>query len=52
MIKSVPRAEDIEDERFDFDFTVIVITSKPQEFFIQEINSVAEIAQVNITCFT
>ncbi|NLL96514.1 MAG: chemotaxis protein CheA [Clostridiaceae bacterium] len=49
VIKSVPRVEDIEDERFDFDFTVIVITSKSQEFFIQEINSVAEIAQVNIT---
>lgn len=49
VIKSVPKVEDIEDERFDFDFTVIVITSKPKEFFIQEINSVAEISQVDVT---
>lgn len=49
IIKSVPRVEDIEDERFDYDFTVIVITEKSKEFFSQEINSVAEIAEVRIT---
>lgn len=49
VIKSVPKVEDIEDERFDNDFTVVVITSKSKEFFSQEINSVAEITQVDIT---
>lgn len=49
VIKSIPKVEDIEDERFENEFTVIVITSKPQEFFSQEINSVAEIALVGIT---
>ena len=49
VIKSVPKVEDIEDERFDFDFTVVVITSKPDEFFLKEINSVAEIVRVEVT---
>ncbi len=49
VIKSVPKVEDIEDERFENDFTVIVITSKTKEFFSQEINSVAEISKVEIT---
>jgi two-component system chemotaxis sensor kinase CheA len=49
VIKSMPKVEDIEDERFDYDFTVVIITSKPEEFFDHEINSVAEIAEVEIT---
>ncbi|MGI6085998.1 MAG: chemotaxis protein CheA [Acetivibrionales bacterium] len=49
VIKSIPKVEDIEDERFDFDFTVVIITSKTEEFFDQEINSVAEISKVEIT---
>lgn len=49
VIKSVPKVEDIEDERFDHDFTVVAITSKPAEFFDREINSVAEIVRVDIT---
>ena len=48
VIKSIPKVEDIEDERFDLDFTVIAITEKPEEFFIKEINSVAEISKVEI----
>ena len=49
VIKSIPKVEDIEDERFDFSFTVVVITEKSKDFFIQEINSVAEISAVEIT---
>jgi two-component system chemotaxis sensor kinase CheA len=48
VIKSNPKVEDIEDERFDFEFTVIVITENPGEFFDKEINSVAEIVGVDI----
>ncbi|NLE26053.1 MAG: chemotaxis protein CheA [Clostridiaceae bacterium] len=48
VIKSIPKVEDIEDERFDLDFTVIAITEKSEEFFINEINSVAEISKVEI----
>jgi len=49
VIKSVPKVEDIEDERFDFDFTVVIITDNPEEFFVKEINSVAEISSVEVT---
>lgn len=48
IIKSVPKVEDIEDEKFDFEFTVVVVTSNDQELFEREINSVAEIAGVHI----
>ncbi len=48
VIKSVPKVEDIEDERFDYEFTVIVITKQSKEFFEREINSVAEIASVKV----
>ncbi len=52
VIKSNPKIEDIEDERFDFEFTVIVITKNPSDFFIKEINSVAEIAGVEVVSVT
>lgn len=49
VIKSVPKIEDIEDERFDYEFTVVVITKESKEFFEKEINSVAEISRVDVT---
>jgi two-component system chemotaxis sensor kinase CheA len=52
IIKSVPKVEDIEDERFDLEFTVVLITQKSKEFFEKEINSVAEIAKVEVTPVT
>ncbi|NLZ83643.1 MAG: chemotaxis protein CheA, partial [Clostridiales bacterium] len=52
IIKSVPKVEDIEDERFDLEFTVVLISKKTKEFFDKEINSVAEIAKVEITHVT
>ena len=52
VIKSNPKVEDIEDERFDFEFTVVAITANPGELFDKEINSVAEIAGVEITAIT
>ncbi len=48
VIKSVPKVEDIEDERFDFEFTVVVISEKSKDFFIKEINTVAEIERVEV----
>ncbi|HBR03177.1 MAG TPA: chemotaxis protein CheA [Ruminiclostridium sp.] len=52
VIKSVPKVEDIEDEKFDFEFTVIVITKQPKEFFQKEINSVSEVADVVVNEIT
>jgi len=52
IIKSIPRVEDIEDEKFDFEFTVVVVTRNEEEFFEHEINSVAEISGVHILPIT
>jgi two-component system chemotaxis sensor kinase CheA len=52
IIKSEPKVEDIEDEKFDFEFTVVVITKKPEEFFIKEINSIAEISGVEVAAIS
>lgn len=46
IIKSEPRVEDIEDEKFDFEFTVVCVTKQDPEFFITEINNIAEIDEV------
>lgn len=46
IIKSEPRVEDIEDEKFDFEFTVICITKKDASVFTKDINQIAEIEKV------
>lgn len=48
IIKSQPKVEDIEDEKFDYQFTIIVVTRQSKEFFYKEINSVSEVEQVII----
>lgn len=52
VIKSVPPVSDIEDEKFDYYFTVIVISKQDKEFFIKEINSVSEVRKVEVTEIT
>ncbi len=49
IIKSEPRVEDIEDEKFDYEFTVVCVTKEEAEVFIKEINSIAEIDEVLVT---
>ncbi|AEV68543.1 chemotaxis protein CheA [Acetivibrio clariflavus] len=49
IIRSEPRVEDIEDEKFDFEFTVVCITKEDPSFFEKDINSIAEIDEVVIT---
>lgn len=49
IIKSEPKVEDIEDEKFDLEFTVVVISKESMEFFDKELNSIAEVDKVNIT---
>ena len=48
IIKSEPKVEDIEDEKFDFEFTVVVISKEDEEVFIKELNSIAEVEEVII----
>ena len=46
IIKSDPSAQDIEDERFDFEFTIIVITEKDINTVKKAVENVSEIRQV------
>jgi two-component system, chemotaxis family, sensor kinase CheA len=49
ILKAQPRVEDIEDEKFDNHFTVLVVTPQTKAFFEKEINSVAEVSRVVVT---
>lgn len=46
IIKSEPSVQDIEDEKFDFEFTICIITSKPYEEIEKIIRNVSEIKDV------
>lgn len=48
IIKSEPNVQDIEDERFDFEFTVIVLSKKDASVFQKDLNSIAEVDEVII----
>ncbi|NLM10763.1 MAG: chemotaxis protein CheA [Clostridiaceae bacterium] len=52
VIKSVPSVNDIEDEKFDYYFTVMVISEKEEEFFTKELASVSEVRTVEVTKLT
>ncbi len=46
IIKSKPLVQDIEDEKFDFEFTVLVLSKENESLFMRELNSVAEVDEV------
>ena len=46
IIKSNPKVEDIEDEKFDFEFTVVVITKEDEALLRKELNSISEIDEI------
>ncbi|MBN2222399.1 MAG: chemotaxis protein CheA, partial [Vallitaleaceae bacterium] len=48
IIKSYPSVQDIEDEKFDFDFTVFAITKETPEKFHKELTGIAEVEEVLI----
>jgi two-component system, chemotaxis family, sensor kinase CheA len=48
IIKSEPKVEDIEDEKFDLSFTVICVTKETKELFEKELNSIAEVDKVEM----
>ena len=49
IIKSQPSVQDIEDEKFDNEFTVIVVSKEDEQLFAKELNSIAEVDEVIIT---
>lgn len=48
IIKSQPVVQDIEDEKFDFEFTVVVVSKHDDQLFSKELNSIAEVDEVII----
>lgn len=46
IIKSEPAVEDIEDEKFDFQFTVIVITKADEDAVKKELDSISELDEI------
>lgn len=48
IIKSQPAVQDIEDEKFDFEFTVVVVSKHDEQLFSKELNSIAEVDEVII----
>ena len=51
IIKSVPSVQDIEDERFEFDFSMFIISEKPIEEIKKAIENVSEIEEAVIEEF-
>lgn len=51
IIKSVPVVQDIEDEKFDFDFSMLIITDKSAEEISKIISNVSEIKEVVVEEF-
>lgn len=49
VIKAQPKVEDIEDEKFDFEFTVVVVSKEDMGLFIKDLNSIAEVVDVIAT---
>ncbi len=49
IIKSQPSVQDIEDEKFDNEFTVIVVSKENEQLFEKELNSIAEVDEVVIS---
>ncbi len=48
IIKSEPKVQDIEDEKFDFEFTVIVLSKEDEAIIRKDINTISEIDDVII----
>lgn len=45
IFKSVPKVEDIEDEKFDNEFTIALITKEPEALIKKELESIAEVVE-------
>ncbi len=51
IIKSVPEVQDIEDEKFDFDFSMVLLTRKSEDEIRTAVMNVSEIKDVVIAPF-
>ncbi len=48
IIKSHPAVQDIEDEKFDFDFSVVVVSKETEATFAKDLGNIAEVEKVLI----
>ncbi|NLV35174.1 MAG: chemotaxis protein CheA [Clostridiaceae bacterium] len=48
IIKSEPLVQDIEDEKFDFEFTLIILSKEDEELILKDLMSISEIEDVII----
>jgi len=48
IIKSEPKVQDIEDEKFDFEFTLVVLSQADADVLSKELYSIAEVEEVII----
>ena len=46
IFKAIPKVEDIEDEKFDNEFTIALITKEPEALIKKELESISEIIEV------
>lgn len=51
IIYSNPSVEDIEDEKFDFNFSVVLVSSKDRTIILNELNQISEIEKINLSNF-
>ncbi|MTV47817.1 chemotaxis protein CheA [Heliobacillus mobilis] len=49
IIKSVPSSQELEDEKFDLSFEVVVVTKEEQERVLHAVDSIAEVRVKSIT---
>lgn len=49
IIKCNPSAQDLEEENFDLDFTLVIVTRETYEQIINIMNSISELEQVTVT---
>jgi len=49
IIKCNPSAQDLEEENFDLDFTLVIVTRETHEQIINIMNSISELEQVTVT---
>jgi two-component system chemotaxis sensor kinase CheA len=48
IIKSNPAVQDIEDEKFEYDFSVVVVSSEGEDKFLHDLGNIAEVEKVLI----
>ncbi len=48
IFKSIPKVEDIEDEKFDNEFTIAIVTKEPDSLIKKELESISEVVEIRI----